>query len=120
MPGYIKMMIARQPRPQTTHQESVSIRALSSITPSQAEFITQAVNASAPAWTVQTTDDYDGYCSILIEPAGSHDELSAFFIAGTAQHLELFETHGDDMILLARFTDAADLSARLLGLIARQ
>ena len=114
------MMIIAQPSPDTVDQNTLTIRALSSITLGQADIIAQAVHAGAPSWAVQTTDDYDGYLSILIKPRVGHDKQQAFYIAGTAQLLELFETLDDDMTLITSFTGAADLSARLLDLITQQ
>ena len=69
---------------------------------------------------MQTAHDYNGYLSILIQPSVGHDKQQVFFIAGTAQLLERLETHDDDdMTSIASFTNSADLSARLLDLIAR-
>ncbi len=69
---------------------------------------------------MQTTDDYDGYLSILIAPSVSDDKQKAFFISGTAQSLELFEAHDDNLISVAVFDHAERLSAQLLGLIGQQ
>ncbi len=113
------MMTTSQPPRDASSQASVTIRALSSITSEQADTIVRAVQASGSAWTVQTTDDYDGYLSILVEPIVQHDEQKSFFISGTAQHLELFEACDDDMTSVASFSDVEAVSARLLDLIAR-
>jgi len=100
--------------------ESATIRALSSITPAQAEIIVRAVRTTGPGWDVQTADDYDGYLSILIAPDVSADKQTSFFVAGTARRLELFEACDDSMTSLASFNDVEDLSAALLDRIARQ
>ncbi len=113
------MMITTQPPRNTANQDSVIIRALSSITPQQAETIAQAVRASGRAWDVQTVDDYDGYLSILIEPSVSTDKQRSFFISGTTQHLELSEAHDDNLVAIANFSDVKVISARLLDLIAQ-
>ena len=68
---------------------------------------------------VQTADDYDGYLSILIPPDVSADKQTSFFVAGTAQRLEVFEAYDDNMTSLASFNDVEGLSAVLLDLIAR-
>jgi hypothetical protein len=114
----IKMMTASQP-PRGANQHLASIRALGSITSQQADIIMQAVQTSGLAWTVQTTDDYDGYLSILVEPIVHGDSQKSFFIAGTTQKLELFEAYDDDMTLVASFSDVEAISARLLDLIAQ-
>lgn len=72
------------------------------------------------AWATQTTDDYNGYLSILVEPIVQGDKQKSFFIAGTTQKLELFEAYGDDMTSVASFSDVEAISARLLDLIAQQ
>lgn len=96
------------------------VRALSSITPGQAQTIIQAIQADSRIWEVQTIDDYDGYLSILVEPNVSGNKQKAFFVSGTAQHLELFETYDDDLTSVASFNDIEDLSARLMHLITQQ
>lgn len=97
----------------------VPVRALSSITPQQAEITAQTVHASGQAWHVQAFDDYDGYLSILIKPSSSDNEQEAFLISGTSQHLELFKIHDEDLLFsLASFSNASDLSDTLLDLIA--
>ena len=100
--------------------ESASIRALSSITFEQAEIIVQGVRATGPRWVVQNTHDYNGYLSILIAPSASADKQTSFFIAGTAQCLELFEAYDDNMRSVAPFIDVEALSVMLLNLIAQQ
>ena len=102
------------------NQDSATIRALSSITSQQADTIAQAVQASGRARDVQTIDDYDGYLSILIAPSVSDDEQKTFFISGAAQHLELSEVDGDNMMFVAIFNDVEELTARLLDLIGQQ
>ncbi len=86
----------------------------------QAGTITQAVRACGDVWDVQAIDDYDGYLSILIEPTVRSDEQKAFFISGTAQRLELFEAHDDNLIPVADFSDVERLSIQLLDLIDQQ
>ena len=113
----IKMMTISQPPRDASSQASVTIRALSSITPEQADTITKAVQASGSAWTVQTTDDYDGYLSILVEPTIHRDEQKSFFIAGTAQLLELFESHDDTLTKLDDFNTVDAISIKLIELI---
>ena len=114
------MMFVTQPSQDTISQDLAIIRALSSITSQQADTIVQAVQASGRAWNVQTSDDYDGYLSILIEPSVSDSKQKFFFISGAASHLELFEAYDDDMMSLAKFNDVEELSARLLDLISQQ
>ena len=100
--------------------DSATIRALSSITFEQAKIIVQAVHATRPGWDVQTTDDYNGYLSILIAPSVIADKQVSFFVAGTAQRLELFKAYNDTMTSVASFNDVEGLSVELLNLISRQ
>ena len=111
------MIVNTTPSQDTANQGSIIIRALSSITLQQADTITQAVRASGQRWIVETFDDYDGYLSILLEPSVDDDRHPAFFIAGTAQHLELFEAHDDKVLPIASFSEVDQLSARLSSLI---
>lgn len=101
----------------TVTQDEVIIRALSSITPQQAETLVRALQAASPAWDVQTIDDYNGYMSVLIEPRTLGD-MPAYFVGGTKQHLELLKAHNDDLIPIAVFSDIGELSAELMGFIA--
>lgn len=114
------MMTTVQPSRDIAHHDSIIIRALSSITVQQAEMIARAVQAEGRAWGVQASDDYDGYLSIIVEPVVHSDKQKAFFVAGTAQHFELFETYEDNMMSVATFNDVEELSARLLDLIDQQ
>ena len=66
---------------------------------------------------MQTTDDYDGYLSILVEPIVQHDEQKSFFISGTAHTLELFESYDDTLTKLDNFNTADAISAKLIELI---
>jgi hypothetical protein len=116
----IKMMTKNQPPRTAIDQDRAIVRALSSITPQQADTIVQAMRGVEPTWEVQTFDDYDGYRSLLIEPTFQGDKQNAFFITGTAKRLELCEAHGDDLTPLADFSNVDDLSARLFNLISQQ
>jgi hypothetical protein len=116
----IKMMTASQPPRDVAHQHSVTIRALSSITPQQANIIVQAVRASGLDWVAQTTDDYDGYLSILVEPAAPDDNQKSYFISGTTQKFELFETQDDNLVALASCSDVTEISTILFNLIAQR
>ena len=117
--GMIKMMTKDKP---IRHEnlDSATIRALSSITSDQVEIIVQAVGATGLGWDVQTTDDYDGYLSILIASTASADKKTSFFVAGTMQRLKLFKAYDDNIRLVASFNDLEDLTVVLLDLIARQ
>ena len=122
-PGLKSDMIKTMTKDEPARDQNVelaTIRALSSITSEQAEIITQAVRATGPGWDVQTADDYDGYLSILIAPDISADKQTSFFVAGTAQRLELFEACDDNMTSLASFNDVEGLSVALLNFITRQ
>ena len=69
-----------------SNQDHIVVRALSSITSEQADTIAQIVHASSgPSWDIQTVDDYDGYQSILIEPAIRSDGKRALTAADLAR-----------------------------------
>ena len=116
----IKMMTASQPPRDAANQHLARIRALSSITLEQAGIIAKAIQASGFAWSIQTADDYDGYLSILIEPTVQCNKQRSFFIAGTAQHLELFDARDDAITSVASFSDIEAILTRLLDLIGQQ
>ena len=101
----------------TVTQEEATLRALSSITPQQAETLIRALQAGSHAWDVRTIDDYDGYMSVLIEPKTLGGDMPAYFVAGTKQHLELLKAHNDDLTPIAVFSDIGELSAELMGFI---
>ena len=113
----IKMLITAQPPRDTANQDTVTIRALSSITSQQAEIIVSAVHASGLAWVTQTMDDYDGYLSILVAPATYSDNQKSFWISGTNQHLELSMAQDDNLVGIATFNNAKAISSQLLNLI---
>ncbi len=112
------MMTTDLPRRDAFNRDSITIRALSSITVQQADTIAQAVNTIAQDWEVLTMNDYDGYLSILIEPMGGNDEQNSFFVSGTSKRLELSETEADHISAIATYSDVQGLLAGLLGLLA--
>lgn len=114
------MMTKNKPPRDAAIQDSVNVRALSSITLHQADIIAQAVLEVAPTWEVLTFDDYDGYLSILVQSAVQDGNQKAFSIAGAAQCLELSEAHGDDLTPVASFSGIDHLAARLIELIGQQ
>ena len=111
------MSIAQLVRNTATQDEAV-VRAQSSITPQQTETLVPALQASSYAWGVQTIDDYDGYMSVLIEPRTLGNDMPAYFIAGTKNHLGLLKAHKDDLPPIAIFSAIGDLSAELMGFVA--
>ena len=115
----IKMMTKNQPPRTAIDQDKAIVRALSSITSQQADIIMKAVGDVEPTWEVQIFDDYEGYLSLLVEPALQSDKQNGFSIAGTAQRLELWEAHGDDLKPLGSFGHVDDLTARLIDLISQ-
>ena len=85
------MMTKNQRTRDAANQDAANIRALSSITPHQADIIVQAVGEVAPIWAVPDLRRLYGCISILIQSAIERDNQKAFSIAGTAQCLELLE-----------------------------
>ena len=102
-----------------THDQAV-IRALNSITSKQADTIACIARASGQEWDVQAVDDYDGYRFVLIEDGRHGDEQKSFFVAGTAQCLELFKGEDDSLALIGTFSDMKALEACLAGLLGPQ
>ena len=96
------------------------VRALTSITSKQADTVAAVARASEQSWNVQVGDDYNGYRFILIEAVGHGDEQKSFFIAGTAQHLELLEGKDESLALIGTFTDMKVLETCLSGLLGPQ
>ena len=100
-----------------THEQAL-VPALNGITSKQADTVAAIARASGQEWDVQAADDYDGYRFVLIETAGHGDEQKSFFVAGTAQRLELFESKDERLALIGAFSDMKTLEAclsRLLG-----
>ncbi len=95
---------------------SVTVRALSSITQQQIDDVAQAIATCAPSWTVQTCDDYDGYLSLLIEPAGQQ-ERPAYYVSGTRNRIELAVASHDDLNTIARFSRTSKLVNQLATLL---
>lgn len=96
------------------------VPALNSITSKQVDTVAEIASASEQDWNVQVGDDYDGYRFVLIETAMRGDEQKSFFVGGTAQHLELFESKDESLALVGTFTDMKALEACLADLVGPQ
>ena len=100
-----------------THEQAL-VPAFTSITSQQMDTVADVARASGQEWDVQAVDDYDGYRFILLETVRHGDEQKSFFVAGTAQCLELFENKDERLTLIGSFTDMETLKtclSRLLG-----
>ena len=102
-----------------THEQAL-VPALNGITSKQTETVAAIARASEQDWNVQAGNDYDGYRFILIETAGHGDEQKSFFVAGTAQRLELFKSKDETLALIGTFTDMKTLGICLSGLLGPQ
>ena len=102
---------------QDLDQGPMIVQALSSITRQQTAIITRAAAACGPDWTVQTCDDYDGYLSIMIEPADCSSKQSAYYISGATSRIELAEIQNESLKALERHYDAAELATRLAEIL---
>ncbi len=100
--------------------EQALVPALNGITSRQADTVAAIARASEQDWEVQAGNDYDGYRFILIETAGHGDEQKSFFVAGTAQRLELFESKDETLALIGTFTDIKTLGTCLTVLLGPQ
>ncbi len=96
------------------------VPALTSITSQQLDTVADIARASGQEWDVQAGDDYDGYRFILLETVGHGDEQKSFFVAGTAQRHELFESKDESLALIGTFSDMRALEACLAGLLGPQ
>lgn len=99
-----------------THELTL-LPALTSITSQQMDTVADIARASGQEWDVQAVDDYDGYRFILLETVGQGDEQKSFFVAGTAQRLELFESKDESLALIGAFSDMKTLKTCLSGLL---
>lgn len=111
------MISKTRPAHNVLTDEQALVPALTSITSRQVDAVAEIARASGQDWDVQAVDDYDGYRFILLETAGHGDEQESFFVAGTAQRLELFESNDDSLALIDTFTDIKTLETRLSGLL---
>ena len=114
------MITMTNPTHTAVARDEVVVRAFNSITLKQADAVAAIVRASKQEWNVDAGDDYDGYRFVLIETVGHGDEQKSFFVAGTAQRLELFEGKGESLVLIGAFSDMQTLGARLTELICPQ
>jgi hypothetical protein len=95
------------------------VRALSSMRVAEIALITDVVADVSDRWSVHTHDDYDGYLSILVEPAGSdHACRPSYLVSGTANHIELDQVRGDKLSTMAAFETMPAAAARLVSLLA--
>ncbi len=106
-------------------QNTTLVRALRSLSISDAEIVAKKVNAVGGNWSIQTVDDYEGYLFMLIEPAPeSAGRLSSYIVSGKCGQSELAIIDGDLCQTLSRFSNidslAAELASRLLGADTQQ
>ena len=96
------------------NQKSALVRAFRSLTFKDAEIVAQLVDAFDGAWAIQTSDDYDGYLFMLIEPSAERTEqLPSFMVSGTTGQIELAVVDGDDHQTLGCFADIDGLTVEL-------
>ena len=95
-------------------QGPVGIRALNSLSRPHVEAV---VAVAGDGWAVQTTDDYDGYLSIIVEASEQASDRPAYLISGTVQQIELAEIHAEELTTILKATDmtaiVSELSRRL-------
>jgi hypothetical protein len=94
-------------------QGPVTIRALHSLTLRDAEAVSQAVLALQPGWSVQTSDDYDGYLSIIVAPEddGTHP---TYLISGKKRAIDLAAMRDDNIVTLASCNTLHEIIAALI------
>ena len=92
------------------------IRALSSITPEQADLVADRLAELAGSWLVERHDDYDGYMSIVIS-AGDIDGPTVI-MSGRVDAIDLSEMRDDHLHTHGRFSDMDAAIGALVGLLA--
>ncbi len=103
-------MTRNKPTPAALEHGSVVIRALSSLSSPHVE---AAVAAAGDGWAVQTTDDYDGYLSIVVEPSEQASDRPAYLISGTLQQIELAEIRDETLTTILKASDMAAIVSEL-------
>ena len=95
-------------------QQAAFVRAFRSLTFQDAEIVAQLIDVFGSTWSVQTSDDYDGYLFMLIEPSAERRErLPSFIVSGKIGKIELAVVDGDDCRTLGCFGDIYGLTAEL-------
>lgn len=96
-------------------QNSALVRALRSLTLGDADRISEAVKAVGGGWSVQASDDYDGYLFVLIEPpAARAEQMPSYMVSGPTGQVELHSVRDEDQSEPAgRFANVSDLAEEL-------
>ena len=97
-------MVPFTPLQRFPEQGVAPIRALSSLTPRDADAVRATVRAVGCAYSVQEHDDYDGYLSLLLLPTDA--AAPSFLISGRTGAVDLAELDGDDMAVMGTFASA--------------
>lgn len=90
-------MIKARPADQQLDMGPVTIRALRSLTKSHMESVARAVAALPTEWSLDVHDDYEGYLSVIIEPAGHGS--ATFLLSGTTEQIDVCKLDRDDQML---------------------
>ncbi len=99
-------------------QHPVTIRAIQSLTPSQADAVRQAVGALSAEWSVDQHEDYEGHLSIVVSRDGQRGTGPTFLISGSVDRIELAELRADELHRLGDFSAIDELIAELTRTLA--
>ncbi len=94
-------------------QHPVTIWASQSLTPSQADAVSQAVDALSADWSVDQHQDYEGYLSLVVSRDGQKGIGPTFLISGLVDRIELAELRADELHRLGNFNAIDELIAEL-------
>ena len=110
-------MVQAFPMHSPTGTASATIRAFSSLTRRDADAVRATLRAASCSYTVQEHDDYDGYLSLLLNPAD--ETRPSFMVAGRTRAVDIAELHGDDMANLGTFASIGAAMAVLRPALER-
>lgn len=99
-------------------QGPVVIRALHSLTHSDATRVGQALQTVAPDWQIAEHDDYNGYLSVLISKGDDDAEGRSFLISGLVDRVELAELRDDKLVQLAPIGPLEQAITKLISIVA--
>ncbi len=111
-------MIHSSPLYLTPEQHPVTIRAIQSLTQSQADAVSRAVGALSAEWSVDQHEDYEGYLSLVVSRDDQKSTGPTFLISGSVDRIELAELRADELHRLGNFSAIDELIAELARTLA--
>lgn len=99
-------------------QHLVTIRAIRSLTETQADAVRQAVGALSAGWSIDQHEDYEGHLSIVVSRDDRNGTGATFLISGSVDRIELAELRADQLNRLGCFRAIDNLTAELARTLA--